>query len=34
MLAWQSYRNAQTQAVFTTITLDGASTAPPLERTG
>ena len=33
MLAWQTDRNAQTEAVFITITVDG-DIAPPLERTG
>jgi hypothetical protein len=34
MLAWQAYRNAQTEAVFAPDRLHPLSNAPPLKQTG
>jgi hypothetical protein len=34
MLAWQTYRNAQTEAVFAPGHVDHADTGPPLQHTG
>ena len=34
MLAWQTYRNAQTEAVFALHHVDNADTGPPLQHTG
>jgi hypothetical protein len=34
MLAWQTYRNAQTEAVFAPKRVDNADPGPPLQHTG